>query len=74
MYQSEEEKIKFRSIIEFLFMEGENATTIQKRLVVVYGDKAHPYRTVAWWVEEFTILRERLQDEQRPARPSDAGS
>lgn len=74
MEETEEQKIKFRAIIEFLFLEGENATNIHSRLVNIYNDSAPSYRTIAYWVCEFRRGRERLRDEQRSGRPIEASS
>ena len=39
-------RIKYRGIIEFLFLEAESATNIQKRMEAKYGQEAPCYATV----------------------------
>lgn len=48
---------------------GDSAAKITQDLVVVLGDTAPSYRTVARWVEAFRAGREHLEDDPRSGRP-----
>ena len=71
---SDIEKIEYRAVIKFLYLEKESATNIAQRLRVVYGDKAPAYSTVAKWVAEFKRGRLSVEDDPRCGAPSVATS
>jgi len=65
-------KLEYPAIIKFLLKEGCNATTIQQRLVAVYGHSVPHYCTVTRWFNEFKRGRQSLEDDPPSSRPSDA--
>jgi histone-lysine N-methyltransferase SETMAR len=62
-------RIKFRGIIEFLTMEGNDAKTAHERLENVYEEDSPSYSTVSRWANETGRGRTSLQDEPRAGRP-----
>ena len=68
------DKIKYRTIIEFLTKEHCQAANIHERLVNVYGNSAPSLATVKNWMRLAVKWWERdsLEDEQRCERPSTA--
>lgn len=66
----EEQKFKYRAVIEFLTLEGISASEIHPRLINVYGDNAPSYATVCRWNNEFKHGRETLHDDARSGRPA----
>ena len=71
---SENDKIKFRGIIEFLVKEGTAPKEIHERLVKVYGDASPSYATVKNWAAEFKRGRVSLEDDPRSGRTSTSTS
>jgi transposase len=66
------DKIKYRTIIEFLTKEHCQAANIHERLVNVYGNSAPSLATVKNWMRQVKWERDSLEDEQRCGRPSTA--
>jgi histone-lysine N-methyltransferase SETMAR len=62
-------KTEYRSVIKFLFKEGQSPAEIKKRLDDVYGDCAPSYATVKNWVKEFRLGRESVEDVPHEGRP-----
>ena len=65
-------KLEYPAIIKSLLKEGCNATTIQQRLVAVYGHSVPHYCTVTRWFNEFKHRSQSLEDDPRFGRASDA--
>ena len=59
------EKIKYRAVIEFLFLEGVEPKQIHERLLKVYKDSSPSLATVYNWVAEFKRGRASLADDPR---------
>jgi len=68
------EKIKYRAVIEFLFLEGLEPQHIHERMLKVYKDSSPSLRTVYNWVAEFKRGRTSLEDESRQGRPKTAST
>lgn len=66
------ENVEHRSVVKFLFLEGNDAKTIHARMSRVYGDTSPAYSTVAKWVALFRMGRISVQDDARSGRPADA--
>lgn len=66
------EKIKYRAVIEFLFLEGLRAKDIHERILRVYKDATPSISTVERWVAEFKRGRTSLEDDPRQGRPKTA--
>ena len=64
-------KIEYRSVIKFLFKEGNSPAVIKDRLDGVYGESSPSYSTVKNWVKEFRFGRETIEDEGHEGRPVD---
>lgn len=65
------EKLQYRSVIRFLFLEGKSCDEIKKRLDKVYMDSSPSMTTVRFWFDEFKRGRQSVLDEDRPGRPKD---
>lgn len=63
------EKIEYRAYIKTRALLGTQATDIHKELVVVWGDNAPSYSTVAMWAARYKSGRETLEDDPRSGRP-----
>ena len=63
------EKIEYRAYIKTRALLGTQATDIHKELVVVWGDNAPSYSTVAMWAPRYKSGRETLEDDPRSGRP-----
>lgn len=68
------EKIKYRAVIEFLFLEGVEPKQIHERLLKVYKDSSPSLATVYNWVAEFKRGRTSLEDDPREGRPKSAST
>lgn len=66
------DNIEHRSVVKFLFLEGNDAKSIHNRMTRVYGNTSPAYSTVAKWVALFRMGRVSVQDDARSGRPSDA--
>ena len=66
---NENNKLKYRAIIEFLTLEGEDANNIHQRLFKVYAEEAPSRATVFRWNTEFKRGRKSLEDDPRSGRP-----
>jgi len=64
-------KIEYRSVIKFLFKEGNNAQQIKVRMDNVYGDSSPSYSTIKEWIKQFKLGRESVFDEPRAGRPTE---
>lgn len=71
---TQELKLKYRAVIEFLMLEGETCANIHTRLVNVYAEDAPSLTTVKNWVWEFKRGKSTLEDEPRSGRPREATS
>jgi len=69
---SDYNKIRYRTVIEFLTLENVQPQQIHNRMVVVYGENAPSYATVKRWAAEFRRGRTSLEDDPQSGRPSDA--
>ena len=47
------DKIEYRAVIKYLFLEGTTPTQIKDELDSVYGDSAPSFTTVKFWAAEF---------------------
>ncbi|XP_050514974.1 protein GVQW3-like [Diabrotica virgifera virgifera] len=63
------EKIKYRAVIEFLFLEGLKAKEIYERMLEVYKNSSPSISTVQRWVAEFKRGRTSLAGDPRQGRP-----
>lgn len=63
------DKLKYRAVIEFLVLDGMNATQIFEKMRSVYGDISPAFSTVAKWAAEFKRGRTSLEDDPRSGRP-----
>ena len=68
------DKIEYRAVIKFLFLEGVAPKEIHERLLKVYKDSSPSIRTVERWVAEFRRGRMSLEDEPREGRPKTAST
>lgn len=68
------EKIKYRAVIEFLFLEGVEPKIIHERLLKVYKESSPSQATVYNWVAEFKRGRTHLEDDERSGRPKSAST
>ena len=65
----EMEKEQYRSVIQFLFLEGKSHSKIKERLDAVYGDSSPSMVTIKNWFTEFQCGRTSVFDEPRPGAP-----
>ena len=56
-------KIRYRTVIEFLTLENVQPQQIHNRMVIVYGENAPSYATVKRWAAEFRRCRTSLEDD-----------
>jgi len=63
------EKIEYRAYIKIRALLGVSAQAITNELVLVHGDQAPKYSTVAKWAALFKDGRESLEDDPRSGRP-----
>ena len=63
------EKIEYRACIKIRALLGVLAQAITNELVLVHGDQAPKYSTVAKWAALFKDGRESLEDDPRSGRP-----
>lgn len=68
------EKIEYRAVIKFLFLEGVAPKEIHERMLKVYNDCSPTIRTVERWVAEFKRGRTSLEDDPREGRPKSAST
>lgn len=68
------EKIKYRAVIEFLFLKGVEPKEIHEQLFEVYKDSSPSLATVYNWVAEFKRGRTSLEDDPRQGRPKSAST
>jgi histone-lysine N-methyltransferase SETMAR len=69
---SEDVRFEQRAVIKLFTKLGKNATEIEVELRKAYEDTTLPYRTIAWWVAEFSRGRTSLGDDPRSGRPPTA--
>ena len=72
MFFMKMDKIKYRTVIKYLFLKGNAPTQIKDELDSVYGDSAPSFNTVTFWVTEFKRGRKRLGNNERSGRPKTA--
>src|SRR5580704_1837204 len=53
-------KVEYRSVIQFLRLEGNSPKQIYERLVDVYGDSVPAFSTVIRWFNKFKRWRQSL--------------
>lgn len=63
---------EIRSTIRFLFLEGNNPTSIHQRMLAVYGNSSPSYTTVKEWTRRFKCGVQDLNDQPRPGAPQRA--
>lgn len=63
------EKEQYRSVIRFLFLEGNSCDEIKVRMQAVYNDHTPSMTTIRYWYNEFKRGRTSIFDEDRPGRP-----
>jgi histone-lysine N-methyltransferase SETMAR len=66
----DEERLKYRAVIEFLVKKGKEPSEILADLTEVYKDAAPSTATTYRWIAEFKRGRTLLHDEQRCGRPT----
>jgi len=66
------EKEQYRSVIQFLFLEGKSRSEIKERLDAAYGDPSPSMTTVKNWFDDFQRGRTSVFDEPRPGAPKTA--
>ena len=64
----ENQKFEYRSVINFLVLEGESPSNIYKRMVVIYGGHAPSPTTVFEWAHRFKDEQLNIEDSPRCAR------
>lgn len=68
------EKLEYRAVIKFLFLEGVAPKQIHERLLKVYKDSSPSIRTVERWVAAFKSGHTSLEDDPREGRPKSAST
>ncbi|GFU97343.1 HTH_48 domain-containing protein [Trichonephila clavipes] len=68
------DKIKYRNIIKYLFLKGNEPTQIKYELDPVYGDSTPSFTTVKFWAVEFKCGRKSLGGDERSGRPNTANT
>lgn len=63
------EKVQYRSVIRFLFLDGKTCQEIKEKLEAVYGNLSPSMTTIRYWFNEFKRGRTSVLDEERPGRP-----
>ncbi len=66
----EMEKVEYRSVIKFLFLQGKQPKVIREEMFAVYGEKCPSYDVIKKWWQQFKCGRESVYDEERSGRPS----
>ena len=66
------EQEEYRSVIRFLFLEGQSRSEIKEGLDTVYSDSSPSMATVKSWFNEFQGGRTSLFDEPRSCFPKTA--
>ena len=64
------EKVEYRSVIKFLFLQGKTASNVHEEMRAVYKDDCPSYDVVKHWCRQFRCGRLSVQDEPRCGRPS----
>ena len=62
-------KIKYRSIIKYLFLKGLKAKEIYEDMVKVIGKECPSYATIKNWVRNFKNGKFDIDDDSRSGRP-----
>lgn len=63
------EKVQYRWVTPFLFLEGISSSKIKERLDAEYGDSSPSMAAVKNWSNEFQRGRTSVFDEPRPGSP-----
>ncbi|GFV43188.1 HTH_48 domain-containing protein [Trichonephila clavipes] len=66
------DKIGYRAVIKYFFLNGNMLTQIKDELDSVYEDSAPSFITVKFWAAEFKRGHENLGDDERSGRPNTA--
>jgi histone-lysine N-methyltransferase SETMAR len=64
------EKVEYRSVIKFLFLQKKTPTTIHEEMLAVYHNDCPSYDVVKHWCKQFKCGRLSIHDEPRSGRPS----
>ena len=64
------DKIEYRSVIKFLFLQKKSPSTIHEEMLAVYKDDCPSYDVVKHWCKQFKCGRLSVHDEPRSGRPS----
>jgi transposase len=67
-----ENSAEHRSVIKFLWREGNEPKNIQQRMIIVYQEDAPSYFTIKFWSKQFRRSRESIQGDPRCGRPVEA--
>jgi len=66
------DKIEYRAVIKFLFLQGKARKAIRDEMFLVYQDNCPSYDVVKHWCKQFKCGRLSIQDGERDGRPSTA--
>ena len=64
------DKLEYRSIIKFLFLQKKSPTQIHEEMLAVYNNDCPSYDVIKHWGKEFRCGRLSVHDEARSGRPS----
>ena len=64
------EKVEYRSVIKFLFLQKKTPKTIHEEMLDVYHNDCLSYDVVKHWCKQFKCGRLSIHDESRSGRPS----
>jgi hypothetical protein len=65
-------QLEHRSVIKFLWREGNEPKNIQQRMIIVYQEDAPSSFTIKFWCKQFRRGRESIQGDPRCGRPLEA--
>ena len=64
------EKVEYRSVIKFLFLQKKTPKNIHEEMFAVYHNDCPSYEVVKHWCRQFKCGRLSIHDEPRSGRPS----